>query len=62
MLSNNYVMIMIMLMFIYVYTYAIMYVVFDKVIMDHGYLILMFIYVYMCVRMSFSDKIMIFLC
>ena len=48
MVSGNYVMIMIMLMFIDVCKYICMYVMYDRVVMDHGCLMLMFICIYMC--------------
>jgi len=48
MISSNYVVIMIMLMSICVYMYVRMYVMFDRVIMDHDYFMLMFICIYAC--------------
>ena len=43
-------MIMIIPMFMYEYVYVCMYVMSDKVIMDHGGLMLMFICIYVCMH------------
>ena len=48
MISNNYVVNMIMLMSICIYMYVCLYIISDKVIMDHDYSMLMFICTYVC--------------
>lgn len=48
MISSRYVVIMIMLMSICVYMYVCMYVMSDRVIMDHDYFMLIFICTYVC--------------
>ena len=66
MVHGNYVVFMIMLMSIYVYMYACMYVISDRVIIDHDCFMLMFICLYVCMYVIVSQDhdclMLIFIC
>jgi len=59
MLSSNYVVIMTMLMFIYVYMHVCMYVVSDRVVINHDFFMLIFMYMYLSnyVSMPLSNRV-----